>query len=100
MSKSTTVTDPITLDTPIKRGDQTITAVTLRKPKTGELRGCSLSDIAQLDVATLGRLLPRISEPTLTTQDVDNLDPADTMKLGAEVVGFLLPASARVSLTA
>jgi len=102
MSKNTPiVTDAsVTLDTPIQRGEQTIASITLRKPKSGELRGCSLSDLAQLDVAALGRLLPRISSPTLTTADVDNLDPADLMKLGAEVVGFLLPASARASLTA
>lgn len=90
----------ITLDTPIQRGEQTITAITLRKPKSGELRGCNLTDLAQLDVAALARLLPRISEPTLTSADVDALDPADLMKLGAEVVGFLLPASAKASLSA
>lgn len=101
MSKPTeTKPAGIELDTPIQRGEQTITHVSLRKPKSGELRGCSLSDLAQLDVAALARLLPRISEPTLTSADVDNLDPADLMKLGAEVVGFLLPQSARASLTA
>lgn len=100
MAKTDTKPGAVTLDTPITRGEQTITAITLRKPKSGELRGCSLSDLAQLDVAALARLLPRISEPTLTASDVDNLDPADLMKLGAEVVGFLLPAAARASLTA
>jgi hypothetical protein len=100
LSLATALAVTITLDTPLTRGEQTIDSIQLRKPKAGELRGCSLSDLAQLDVAALGRLLPRISEPTLTTADVDNLDPADLMKLGAEVVGFLLPASARASLTA
>ena len=33
----------VTLETPLKRGDQTITAVTLRKPASGELRGVALA---------------------------------------------------------
>lgn len=94
------VTDAIPLETPIQRGEQKITSITLRKPKSGELKGCSLADLAQLEVSALARVLPRISAPTLTAFEVDNLDPADLMKLGTEVVGFLLPASARASLSA
>jgi hypothetical protein len=96
--KKTTV--PVTLEEPIQRGEQVITTLTLRRPKAGELRGISLTDLAQLDVGALARLLPRISEPTLTSADVDNLDPADIMKLGTEVVGFLLPSETLASLSA
>ncbi|WP_293937643.1 phage tail assembly protein [Iodobacter sp.] len=85
----------ITLDTPIKRGTQEITEVTLRKPKSGELRGLSLSDVLQMDVAALSKMLPRISSPTLTDNDVANLDPADLLQLGAVAVGFLLPKAAQ-----
>lgn len=78
----------VTLDTPIKRGDQTIDKVTLRKPRSGELRGVSLMDVAQLDVLALQKVLPRITSPILTEQDVGNLDPADLLALGAELAGF------------
>ncbi|GGY03713.1 phage tail assembly protein [Paludibacterium paludis] len=83
--------DPITLDEPITRGDQKISAVTLRKPGAGELRGVSLIDLMQMDVASLIKVVPRISTPTLTEQEVSRLDPADLVQLGTEVSGFLLP---------
>lgn len=79
---------PVDLDEPITRGEQTIDQVTLRKPRSGELRGVALMDIAQLDVVALQRVLPRISQPTLTEADVANLAPADLLALGAELAGF------------
>lgn len=83
-------TDPITLETPIKRGDQTITAITLRKPASGELRGVALADLLRMDVDALATVMPRISSPTLTKADVHAMDPADLLQLGTRVSGFLL----------
>lgn len=84
----------ITLDTPIKRGETEITAISLRKPAAGELRGVNLTDLLQMDVIAVTRVLPRISDPTLTEADVSALDPADFTQLASEVAGFLLPKSA------
>ncbi|WP_247392571.1 phage tail assembly protein, partial [Ralstonia pseudosolanacearum] len=47
MEKQTTT---ITLDTPITRGEQTISTITVRKPGAGELRGVSLMDLMRMDV--------------------------------------------------
>ena len=79
----------VILDEPLQRGDTVITEIQLRKPKAGELRGVSLVDVANLDVMALQKVLPRITQPILTTQDVNNLDLADLMALGAEVAYFL-----------
>ncbi|NWK44886.1 phage tail assembly protein [Ralstonia pickettii] len=84
------VTTNITLDTPIKRGDQVISVLTLRKPGSGELRGVSLMDLMRMDVTALHTVLPRITAPTLTTADVSKLDLADLVKIATEVTGFLL----------
>lgn len=92
MTMSTTAS--ITLDTPILRGETSITEVTLRKPRAGELRGVKLSELLQMDVATLRAVLPRISTPMLLATDVDNMDPADLLQLGSEVSGFLLTKAA------
>lgn len=81
----------ITLDTPIKRGEKEITEVTLRKPDSGELRGTNLTDLLQMDVAALEKVIPRISDPSLTLYEVQHLDPADLMQFGAVVSSFLLP---------
>jgi hypothetical protein len=90
----------VTLDTPIKRGEQTITQVTLRKPLAGELRGVALADLVRLDVAALQTVLPRISSPILTSQDVAQLELPDLMQMGSEVVGFFMTKKERESLPA
>lgn len=85
----------ITLEEPIERGTQTITHVTVRKPKSGELRGTQLVNLLHMDVAALEIVLPRITQPTLTKAEVSNLDPADLTQFGVEVSGFLLTRANR-----
>lgn len=80
----------ITLDEPIQRGETTITEIVIRKPKAGELRGVSLIDIGSMNVTALQQVLPRITSPTLTAQEVGNLDLADLLQLGVEVASFLV----------
>lgn len=85
----------VVLDYPLARGEQTIEKITLRKPAAGELRGTSLNALVNLDVDALGKVLPRISSPTLTEFDVQQLDPADLVQLGVVFAGFLLPKRAQ-----
>ena len=86
----------IELDEPIKRGTSEITEVTLRKPVSGALRGISLVELMQMDVQSLGKVIPRISTPTLTEHEVLGMDPADLVKCGVAVSSFLLPRSAKL----
>lgn len=88
----------VTLETPLKRGEQTIDQVTLRKPAAGELRGTSLAALVNLDVDALQKVLPRIATPMLTEADVARLDPADLVQLGGVFAGFLLPKAAQASM--
>lgn len=81
----------VKLDQPITRGKDTVTEITLRKPKAGELRGLSLTDVLNMDVNAIATLLPRISSPIITKDEVLNLDPADLVQLGGEIAGFLVP---------
>ena len=85
----------IELDEPIKRGTSEITSITLRKPVSGELRGVSLMELAQMDVQALRKVLPRISSPSLTDVEVGRMDPADLMQCGVAVASFLLTKKAR-----
>lgn len=81
--------ETIPLDTPIVRGEQRITEITLRKPTAGELRGVTLSALALADVDALITVVPRISTPTLLKHDIAAMDPADLAVIGAKVIGFL-----------
>ncbi|BBP86012.1 tail protein [Pseudomonas sp. Pc102] len=92
----TTPTDNVVqLDTPIKRGEQKITQLDLRKPQAGELRGVHLGELLQLDVNSLIKVIPRISIPTLTEPEVAAMDLADLLAVGTKVAGFLLQKAAR-----
>lgn len=80
----------VKLDKAIARGEQTINEISLRKPDAGALRGISLMALAQCDVDSLIKVLPRITEPTLTENDVLKMDPADLTACGVGVTYFLL----------
>lgn len=87
--------ETIALDTPIIRGETEISTLTLRKPASGELRGVSLVDLANMDVLSLRKVLPRITTPTLTDAEIGRMDPADLLQCGVAVGSFLLKKSDR-----
>lgn len=93
-------TATVQLERPIRRGDATVTSVVLRKPRTGELRGLSLTDVLTTSVDAHIKLIPRISTPTLIAAELEAMDPADFAALAGEVVAFLLPRDVRASLPA
>ncbi len=82
----------VTLESPIARGTGRITQLQLRKPRAGALRGINLAELLQLRAEAVMRLLPRITTPTLTEQDVEQMDPVDLVACATEVVNFLVPA--------
>ncbi|MBP6876567.1 MAG: phage tail assembly protein [Phenylobacterium sp.] len=94
------VSDPITLEKPITRGEQSIEKIQIRKPQSGELRGVSLVDLGQMEVTALHKVLPRVTLPPLTEHEVSQLDPADLLELGAEVAYFLLKKARREAFLA
>lgn len=69
------------------------TAITVRKPHGGELRGLTLVALSQLDVDSLYTLAPRITTPVIHKNAF--MDPADLMQFGSEVMDFLLPTAAK-----
>lgn len=85
----------VELDEPIMRGTTEIKEVTLRKPMAGELRGVALSDLLNLEVNALRKVLPRITTPTLTDVEVGRMDPADLLEIGSKVASFLLRKSVK-----
>jgi hypothetical protein len=89
----------VTLDVPLMMGEQKIETVQVRKPASGELRGLTMMALSQLDYTALETLLPRITMPRLSKHDIGNLDPADFMQFGGEVMDFLLPKSAKEAVS-
>lgn len=85
----------VTLDMPIIRGKTLIDSITLRKPQAGELRGVHLVELLNMDVATLIKILPRISNPSITAPEAAGMDPADLLACGSKISGFLLQKSVK-----
>lgn len=83
----------IILDTPIARGKEEITSVIVRKPQAGALRGTRLQALMDMDVNAMMTVLPRVTTPSLTAQEINEMDPADLVSLSVEVVTFLLKKS-------
>ncbi len=101
LDQAAIIEDPnlIVLDEPIIRGTQKITELRLRKPKAGELRGVSLSDLLNLDVTAIIKVLPRISLPSVTEAEARAMDPADLVEVGGRLGGFLLKKSMKADLS-
>jgi hypothetical protein len=87
----------ITLSSPIINGKTEITKITIRKPLAGDLRGVKLLNFVDADIDSLAKVLPRISTPTLSEQDVYNMDLTDLTNVVVEMSGFLKPKSSSVT---
>ena len=78
-------TKVITLDHGFKQGDAIITELTLHKPNTGHCRGLNLKDVLSFDINALATLLPRITSPAMSAQNVYELELMDTLKFAEEI---------------
>ncbi|WP_447529821.1 phage tail assembly protein [Vreelandella sp. TE19] len=84
-------TEAVELETPLKRGKNDVTEIIVRKPMSGGMRGVSLVDIMNLDVAALTKVMPRITTPALTEAELKTMDIVDLVQLGTALNGFLTP---------
>ena len=80
----------VTLSEPVEIDGNPVTEITLRKPKTGELRGLALTDILRMEVGALTKLLPRITQPPLNESQIANLEPADFTDLAGKTMLFFV----------
>ena len=87
----TQVTVSVTLEDPIVRGGETITTLVIRRPRAGELRGLSLTEVANMKTDAMVDLLPRITQPSLLKHEVEAMGPADFISCAMEVATFLAP---------
>lgn len=90
---TTQPTKEITLDHGFTQGASKITTVTMHKPNTGHCRGLSLKDVLSFDINSLATLLPRITSPAMSAQNVYELELMDTLKFAEEITNFLAPSA-------
>ncbi len=83
----------VTFAKPIERGEQKIESIQLREFSTGEIRGLNMVDLVQLQTDALITLVPRISLPPLTKNEVEALPPSEMFKIATEIANFLVPGT-------
>jgi len=88
----------VDLEEPLALGDTPIASITLRKPKSGELRGLSLDDLVNADVTTILKLIPRISNPVIIEEKANELDPVDLGQIGGAIRGFFMTKAQRAMM--
>ncbi len=88
----------IDLDTPVKMGDLEIKQLEIRKPNVQALQGVKIADLLQGDVNSICTILPRISSPTLTKAEINQLEPSDIAQVAGVVMIFLQTKSVRAQL--
>ena len=86
----------VKLEYPIERANnQTIDTLTIRKPKPRHLKGINNVELANLNTDAVLKVLPRVCEPPVFADDLDDLDPHDLISLGGAIVSFFTSAEER-----
>ncbi len=79
----------VTLSAPITIDGQDVNEITLRKPSPGELRGLSMVDVLRMDIDTMFKLLPRITQPPLSAAQISSeIEPEDFTELASKTLLF------------
>ena len=86
-------TKNVPLDFGFKRGDDHVKEINLVKPNTGHCRGLSLKNVLSFEIDSLAVLLPRITLPAMTSQEVYTLELMDTLKISEGIASFLEAAN-------
>lgn len=74
-----------------------VPGVMLRKPMGGDLRNVSIARLQHLYLEELRLVVPRISTPRLSEEEIDALPLSKLMGLAAKVSDFLLTARRRAA---
>lgn len=88
----------IPLEVPIMMGTLEITSLEIRKPNVTALQGVKIADLLNGDVTAICTVIPRVSTPTLTKSQINQLEPSDLAQIGGALVLFLQPKSVRAEV--
>lgn len=90
----------VTLETPIKRGEASLTTIEVIKPNSGALRGASLRGLLEFMAQDIITVIPRVTIPAITPQEAQGMDPVDLLEIGAKIADFLLSRRAKAQASA
>lgn len=92
------VTVEVALNYPIVREGGPISALTLRKPRSGELRGLNIQSLMVGDVTAVITLLPRIASPIIAPHEAALLEAEDIAEIAGTIMGFFMTAAQKAAV--
>lgn len=92
MKKTAAKTLSVTLQNPIIRDGKPVSEIELTAPTGAHLRGVSLLDLLRLDTSAVVEVVPRISQPRLTKQEISSMSAPDLVDLASATASFLTRA--------
>lgn len=92
--------ETVTLSNPLKRGETLIAKIQVRRPTAGEFRGLTLQDVINTDIVAMLTVIPRVTEPPLTGDEANKLDPADFAEIAGTIRGFFMTKGEKAMIEA
>lgn len=80
----------VALRTNIERGGAKLESILLREPKGAAVMNVSLYDLMRMEGGEIIKIVPLISEPSLTGPEALSLGAQDLYDIGKEISAFLL----------
>ena len=86
-------TKTLKLNTPIVRGENQLTEITLFQPNVAAMRSVSLNALLTMQVDAIAEMLTRISDPKLLPVEINGMDCVDLLQSGVMIASFFLPTA-------
>ncbi len=80
----------VSFDPPIKIGEEEYKKIEVRTPNAGELRGISITSLLNFEAGALITALSRVSNPSFSEMELDQMPANGLIALGTPMVEILL----------
>lgn len=86
------------LEKPLDRHGTKYSSIVVRKPLGTDCVGTSLTALNDADVAALSVVLPRVTEPALSKQEIGRMEIDDLGEFAGAIMGFLLSRAVKAAV--
>ena len=78
----------VTLDSPIKRGEHEIEALTIVAPRIEVMRKFSMLDLIRMETNTILNILPFVTKERLQKHEIEQIGMPDLLEIGVKIAAF------------
>lgn len=78
----------VMLDSPIKRGEHEIEALTIVAPRIEVMRKFSMLDLIRMETNTILNILPFVTKERLQKHEIEQIGMPDLLEIGVKIAAF------------